>query len=110
MASYLDNADLERSILSGDREALGAQLLLLADRVVRGWATMLPPSVEFEDVIQQGAVDALRRLDGWDRSKGGSAFAYATESVKFTVRDAMKAGHRRAKRFRALAEAEAATI
>ena len=98
---YLENAEFERSILEGDRDAVAVSLLLLAERVILVWGKDIPTILDRDDLRQDAVMAAIRRLEGWDKGRG-SAFAYATESIKLTIRDHRKYAMRRTRRFRAL--------
>ena len=89
----VSNAKLEADILRGDREAVAAALLVLAEKLVQAKLWMFPPRLEAEDVIQDAAFDALQRLAGWESSKG-TAVTYATGAIGFVILDRMRKARR----------------
>jgi len=81
------DAELVNRAKAGDaraREELVTRLLPLVIRLARPYQT---PGIEWEDLIQEGAVGLLRALAGFDPEMGVPFPAYATWWVRYGLQD-----------------------
>lgn len=91
MANYIDPDALLVAIQAGRDEEVGALLLLLARRVVRGKAGAFPAGLDPDDVISTAVLEAWKKLPKVDPAKGASAaFSYLTGSILLTLQNMCK--------------------
>ncbi len=74
-----------------DREETVNQFVPLVKRLARHFAAKLPPSVQFDDLVQAGLIGLVEAIRRFEASQGTQFETYATQRIRGAMLDELRA-------------------
>jgi RNA polymerase sigma factor (sigma-70 family) len=78
-----------------ERNELVEQHLDLVRKIAGSLLSLFPPSIEFDDLVQEGNLGLLRAAEMYDRARGVAFAAYAKRRVRGAILDSNRRRHYR---------------
>lgn len=80
---------------AASRDAFVESWLILVEAIARATMRTLPPSFEYDDLHQAGAIGLLQAMDSFDAARGVPFRAYATLRIRGAILDSIRRRHYR---------------